>query len=82
MKEATESEERVHVSRTDHDGGWTVAVDLLPVADEHVSVEVFDATALVAIDAPMQQTELDIALPEEGGVSSLRNGVLVVESDA
>jgi len=79
---ATQDEERVHVSHIDHDDGWTVAVDLRPVADEHVSVEVFDGTALVAIDAPMRQTELDIELPGEGGVASLQNGVLIVEAAA
>lgn len=80
--DATQAEDRVHVARSHHENGWTVAVDLYPVADEHVSVEVFDGTALVAIDAPMRQTELDIPLPGDGGVSSLRNGVLVVESAA
>ncbi|MDS0259101.1 hypothetical protein NDI56_06815 [Haloarcula sp. S1CR25-12] len=72
----------LHVSRTDHDDGWTVAVDLHPVNDEAVTAEVVDDTAIIALDTPMVRTEFDVALPDSGGTASLHNGVLVVEGPA
>ena len=80
LMDATHDDDPLHVSRTDHDGGWTVAVDLQPVADEHVTAELIGATAVVAVDSPIRRTEFDISLPGEDGTATLRNGVLVVES--
>jgi hypothetical protein len=70
----------LHVSHTEHDDGWTVAADLHPLADDEVTVERIDDTAIVAVDTPMLRTEIDIQLPDSSGTPSLRNGVLVVES--
>jgi len=78
--DATQQRHDLHVSRTDHDDGWTVAADLYPLGDDEVTVECIDETAVVAIDTPMLGTEIDIELPDSSGTASLRNGVLVVES--
>jgi hypothetical protein len=79
MDSAHETAE-LHVSRTEYDDGWTVAVDLHPVDDEAVTAEVVDDTAIVALDTPTLRTEFDVPLPESGGTATLQNGVLVVES--
>ncbi|EMA07554.1 hypothetical protein SAMN05443574_106252 [Haloarcula vallismortis] len=70
----------LHVSHTDHDDSWTVAVDLgsLQVSDDHVTVDVIGTEAIVAVDAPHLQTEFDIELPAAGAVQTLRNGVLTL----
>jgi hypothetical protein len=72
----------LHVARSDHADGWTVTVDLHPLTDEDVTVELLGDTAIVAVDTPMLRTEFDVSLPEPGGHTSLRNGVLTIESDA
>jgi len=78
--DTTQQQHDLHVSRTEHDDGWTVAADLHPLADDEVTVERIDDVAVVAIDTPMLRTEIDIQLPDSSGTPSLRNGVLVVES--
>lgn len=80
--DATERQHDLHVSRTEHADGWTVAADLHPLADDEVTVECIEDTAVVAIDTPMVRSEIDIELPDSGGTASLRNGVLVVEGPA
>ena len=70
----------LHVTRADHADGWTVTVDLHPLTDEDVTVEVLGDTAVVAVDTPIHRTEFDIPLPASGGQTSLRNGVLTIES--
>lgn len=80
--DATQQQHDLHVSRTEHGDGWTVAADLYPLADDEVTVECVDETAIVAIDTPMVRTEIDIELPDSNGSVSLRNGVLVIESPA
>ncbi|MDS0222524.1 hypothetical protein NDI54_14360 [Haloarcula sp. S1AR25-5A] len=71
----------LHVSHTDHDDGWTLAVDLesLQVSDNYVTVEVIGTEAIIAVDAPHLQTEFDIDLPSAGAIPTLRNGVLTLE---
>ncbi|MFB6224188.1 MAG: hypothetical protein ABEH86_11025 [Haloarcula sp.] len=71
----------LHVSRTDHDDGWTVAVDLnlLQVSDVHVTVDIIGTEAVIAVDAPQLQTEFDIELPAAGAAQTLQNGVLTLE---
>ncbi|WP_324662678.1 DUF7127 family protein [Haloarcula sediminis] len=78
--DATQHQHDLYVSRTEHDDGWTVAADLHPLADDEVTVECIDETAVVAVDTPMLRTEIDIELPDSNGTPSLHNGVLVVES--
>lgn len=78
--DAPQQQHELHVSRTEHDDGWTVAADLHPLADDEVTVELIDETAVVAVDTPMLRTEIDVELPDSTGTASLRNGVLVVES--
>lgn len=70
----------LHVSHTDHDDGWTVAVDLteLGVTDEHVTVEVIGTDAVIAVDGPRIRTEFDVELPAAGRVQTLTNGVLTI----
>jgi len=80
--DATHQQHDLHVSHTEHDDGWTVAADLHPLADDEVTVELIDETAVVAIDTPMLRTEIDIDLPDSNGTASLRNGVLVLESSS
>jgi len=80
--DATQQEPELHVSRSEHDDGWTVAADLHPLGDDAVTVELLGDTAVVAVDTPMARTEFDLALPDDSGTASLRNGVLVVESTA
>ncbi|WP_262178227.1 DUF7127 family protein [Haloarcula laminariae] len=79
--DATQHQHDLYVSRTEHDDGWTVAADLHPLADDEVTVECIGETAVVAVDTPMLRTEIDVELPDDSGTASLRNGVLVVESD-
>jgi len=78
--DATQQAHDLHVSRTEHDDGWTVAADLYPLADDEVTVDCIGETAVVAVDTPMLRTEIDVELPDDTGTASLRNGVLVVES--
>jgi len=78
---ATQDAAELHVSRTEHDDGWTVAADCYPLTDDDVAVEVVGDTAIVAVDTPMLQTEFDVSLPGDGGTASLRNGMVVVEGD-
>jgi len=78
--DATHQQHDLHVSHTAHDDGWTVAADLHPLADDEVTVELVDETAIVAIDTPMLCTEIDIDLPHGDATATLHNGVLVVES--
>ncbi|MBX0284947.1 DUF7127 family protein [Haloarcula salinisoli] len=80
--DATQQQHDLHVSRTDHDDGWTVAADLHPLADDEVTVECIDETAVVAIDTPTLRTEIDVDLPDSSGTATLHNGVLVVESSS
>ncbi|MDS0283054.1 Hsp20/alpha crystallin family protein [Haloarcula onubensis] len=80
--DATERQHDLEISRMEYDDGWTVAADLRPLADDEVTVELIDDTAVVAVDTPMLRTEIDIDLPDDGGTASLRNGVLVVEGSA
>lgn len=80
--DATEQQHDLNVSRTEHDDGWMVAADLHPLADDEVTVELIEDTAVVAIDTPMFHSEIDIELPDSSGAASLRNGVLVIESPA
>ena len=80
--DATHQQHDLHVSRTEHDDGWTVAADLHPLADDEVTVECIGDTAVVAVDTPMVRTEIDVELPDDSGTASLHNGVLVVESAA
>jgi hypothetical protein len=77
--DATQQQHDLHVSRTEHDDGWRVAVDLHPLADDEVTVDCIGDTAVVAIDTPTARTEIDIQLPGSNGTASLHNGVLVVE---
>ncbi|MBX0323914.1 hypothetical protein EGH21_12825 [Halomicroarcula sp. F13] len=79
--DATHDTDALDVSRSEHDDGWTVAVDLYPVDDEAVTVELLGDTAVVAVDTPVYHTEYDVSLPESGGTASLNNGVLVVAGD-
>jgi len=78
--DAAEHAPELHVSRTEHADGWTVAADLHPLADDEVTVEVIEDTAVVAIDTPIYRSEFDVELPDDTGTASLRNGVLTVES--
>lgn len=71
----------LHVARADNADGWMVTVDLHPLTDEDVTVEVLGATAVVAVDTPMLRTEFDVDLPASGGHTSLHNGVLTIEAD-
>ena len=80
--DATQQQHDLYVSRTDHDDGWTLAADLHPLADDEVTVELIDETAVVAVDTPMLRTEIDIDLPDADATATLHNGVLVVESAA
>lgn len=79
---ATSEAAELHVSRTEHDDGWTVAVDCYPLTDDDVAVEVVGDTAIVAVDTPMLRTEFDVSLPETDGTASLHNGMVVVEGPA
>jgi hypothetical protein len=69
----------LHVSRTDHDDGWTVAVDCYPLTAADLAVDVVEETLIVAVDTPTLRTEFDVGLPGAGGTVSFRNGVAVVE---
>lgn len=80
--DTTQHRPELHVSRTEYDDGWTVAADLHPLADDDVTVDLVDETAVVAVDTPLVRTEFDVDLPDGDGTASLRNGVLVVESSA
>jgi len=74
-----QTQSELHVSRTEHDDGWTVAADLHPLADDEVTVELIGDTAVVAVDTARLRTEFDIGLPDARGSATIRNGVLVVE---
>lgn len=80
--DATHDAAELHVSRTAHDDGWTVAADLYPLTGDEVAVEVVGDTAIVAVDTPMLRTEFDIELPDSQGTATVRNGVVVVERTA
>jgi len=80
--DATQQAHDLTVSRTEHDDGWTVAADLHPLADDEVTVDCIDDTAVVAVDTPMLRTEIDIDLPDSDGAATLNNGVLVIENTA
>jgi hypothetical protein len=82
MMDTKQQSPELHVTRTDHADGWTVTVDLHPLTDEDVTVEVLGDTAVVAVDTPTVRTEFDVPLPESGGHTSLHNGVLTIESGA
>jgi len=77
--DSTHETAELHVSRSEYDDGWTVAVDLQPVDDDDITVEILGETAIVAVDTPTVRTEFDVSLPDTGGNASLQNGVLVVE---
>lgn len=79
--DATQQSGELHVSRTAHDDGWTVAVDCHPLTAEDMTVDVVADTAIVAVDTPMLRTEFDVDLPGQDGTASLRNGMVVVEGD-
>ncbi|GGN93616.1 MULTISPECIES: DUF7127 family protein [Haloarcula] len=80
--DATHDADELDVSRSEHDDGWTVAVDLHPVDDDAVTVELLGDTAVVAVDTALYHTEYDVSLPAADGTASLNNGVLVVSGDA
>lgn len=80
--DTTQRHDDLHVSRIEHEDSWTIAVDLHPLADDEVTVELLDETAVVAVDTPTVRTEFDLPLPDDSGTARLRNGVLVVESTA
>ena len=77
--DATQQTDDLHVSRTEHSDGWTVAVDGYPLTAGDIAVDVVEDTLIVAVDTPMLRTEFDVALPDRDGTVTFRNGVAVVE---
>lgn len=80
MMHTTQDTTDLPVSRSETESGWQVALDLHPLADDEVTVELLGDTAVVAVDTPVIKTEYDIDLPSADATATLHNGVLVIEA--
>jgi hypothetical protein len=72
----------LHVARYEYDSGWVVAADLLELAvdTENVTVDYLEDEAVIGIDTPTLNTEIDLMLPEQEAEHRFNNGVLVIEN--
>jgi len=75
----TLTDQRGLVERYDYDGETVIVADT-PFADERVTVDVVDGTAIVVVTGDDEDTQHEIELPEgEVARAFINNGVITVE---